>query len=119
MLTMVANSELHALAPDHRAVIVDMRRMSGVLFAAVLERGDSIGAFDCGDPWLAMSAIAGMSVRVAWWFRPPSPPTDEPLSSYPAEAATWLPDRDRDAEVIADAYADYALRIVGAVGADR
>jgi AcrR family transcriptional regulator len=114
LMVIVCNSELHALAPETRDRVIAMRHDAGVLVAAVIERGNSTGAFHCEDTWLALSAIAGMGVRVAWWYRPPSLRGDEsPLSDYPHEAATWLPESDKDVEAIASAYAEFALRIVG------
>ena len=113
-LTIVGNSELHALDAGHRDVIFELRHAAGQLVAAVIDRGRQTGAFDCDDTWLAMSAIAGMGVRVAWWFRPPELlGAESPTSSYPSRAASWLPTGDYDAGVIADAYAEFALRIVG------
>jgi hypothetical protein len=115
LLTIVANSELHALGSANRHTVLGLRHESGVLVAAVIERGIAEGVFDVDHTWIAMSAIAGMGVRIAWWFRP-APVADDgsPLDSYPAEAATWLPADANTPEAIADAYARYALRIVGA-----
>lgn len=114
LLAIVANSELHALGPDNRSRILGLRHDAGVLVASVIERGRSTGAFACDDTWMAMSAIAGMGVRVAWWFRPPELRDDRAVNSYAGEAATWLPPGDYTIEAIADAYAGFALRIVGA-----
>jgi AcrR family transcriptional regulator len=111
LLAIVCNSELHALAPDNRARIMGMRHDAGVLVAAVIDRGNANGAFDCKDPWLALSAIANMGIRVAWWYRPPFLRVED---SYPSEAATWLPAGDYSVETIADAYAEYALAVVHA-----
>jgi AcrR family transcriptional regulator len=115
LLTIVCNSELHALAPEHRARISAIRHDDGVLVAAVIERGNASGAFHCPDPWLALGAISGMAVRVAWWFRPPGlQGSDSPLSSYAKDAASWLPEGDYSVEAIAEAYAGFALDIVRA-----
>jgi AcrR family transcriptional regulator len=115
LLAMVANTELHALTDEHRAEAVGVRHASAVLFTSVLERGNSIGAFRCPDPWLALSAIGSMTIRLASWYRPLwMRGDDSPLGSYPREAMTWMPEGDDDLEVIADAYAEYALLIVKA-----
>lgn len=115
LLTIVCNSELHALAPDHRQHVAGLRHEAGILVAAVIERGKARGAFDCPDTWLALSAIAGMGVRVAWWYRPPAlAQSESPLAGYPRTASTWLPEGDYTVDAIADAYAEFALRIVGA-----
>jgi AcrR family transcriptional regulator len=115
LLTIVCNSELHALAPGNRERVVSLRHDAGVLVAAVIERGNASGVFSCDDTWLALSAIAGMGVRVAWWYRQPAAlDADSPLDNYPGQASTWLPTADHSIEAIADAYAEYALKIVGA-----
>jgi AcrR family transcriptional regulator len=115
LLTIVCNSELHALAPGNRDRVVNLRHDAGVLVAAVIDRGNAAGVFACDDTWLALSAIAGMGVRVAWWYRQPAAlDADSPLDTYPGQAATWLPKADHSIEAIADAYAEYALKIVGA-----
>jgi hypothetical protein len=115
LLTIVDNSELHALGDDNRARVLGLRHDSGVLVAAVIDRGVAAGDFTIDHTWLAMSAIAGMGVRVAWWFRPAWMRADDnPLTSYPVEAATWLPPEVDTPDAVADAYAGYALRIVGA-----
>jgi AcrR family transcriptional regulator len=114
LLTVVANSELHALSGENRDRVLRLRHDSGVLVAAVVERGRAEGAFHVDQTWLAMSAIAGMGVRVAWWFRPEGlRAADSPLNNYPNAAATWLPPEVDSPGAVADAYAEYALRIVG------
>jgi AcrR family transcriptional regulator len=115
LLTIVDNSELHALGDDNRGRVLRLRHDSGVLVAAVIDRGVAEGAFNVDHTWLAMSAIAGMGVRVAWWFRPSwMRSVGDPLASYPVEAASWLPAEVDTPDAVADAYAAYALRIVGA-----
>jgi hypothetical protein len=50
LLTIVANSDLHALSAENRARVMSLRRDFGVLMVAVIERGASSGAFDCAHP---------------------------------------------------------------------
>ena len=114
LLTIVANSELHALSDDHRGEVVRLRHDSGLLFASIIERGNRLGAFACEHVWVAMSAIASMGIRVAWWFRDQSTRDDGPLGAYADEAMAWLPEADHNIDAIADAYAEYALLIVHA-----
>lgn len=115
LVTIVANTELHALSEENRQRALDVRHDSGVLFAAVIERGREAGVFKVDDVWLAMSAIGAMGIRVAWWFRPPALRGDDsPLTEYPREAAAWLAGRDYTVESLATAYADFALRMLGA-----
>ncbi|MBV9664330.1 MAG: TetR family transcriptional regulator [Actinobacteria bacterium] len=114
LLTIVCNTELHALAPENVARVLRLRHDSGVLIAAVIERGNAEGVFHCKDTWLALSAIAAMGIRVAWWCRPPGLRGDNPQAEIAAEQARWLPEDDYSVESIADAYAEFALQIVGA-----
>lgn len=115
LLVIVCNGELHALTPEHRGHIIGLRQGTGEPFIAVIARGNEAGSFHCDDPWLALSAIAAMGIRVGWWYRPPAlRGEDSPLSDYPQWAASWLPQADYDVDAIADAYADFALKIVGA-----
>jgi AcrR family transcriptional regulator len=115
-LAVAANAEMHALSPEHRERVYMVRRDSARLIVAAIERGNALGAFSCPDPWMALSAIGGMCLRIAWWHRQQDG-SDGPLSSYPAETATWFPDGGYDIEDIAAAFADYALKIVSAVPA--
>jgi AcrR family transcriptional regulator len=114
LLTISANSELHALNAEHLATIGGLRHDAGTLLTAVVERGNSEGVFDCPEPWLPMSAVAGMGLRVAWWFRPAVAVDSGTLSAYPRQAATWMRPEDYTIERVMDAYADYALKIFGA-----
>ncbi|MCU1590797.1 MAG: amtR [Frankiales bacterium] len=114
LLTISANSELHALNAEHLATIADLRHDAGTLLTAVVERGNSEGVFDCPEPWLPMSAVGGMCLRVAWWFRPAVAVDEGTLSAYPRQAATWLRPEDYTIERVMDTYADYALKIFGA-----
>jgi hypothetical protein len=115
MLAIAVNSELHALNSEHEAQILSLRHDSGVLLTAVVERGRRSGAFHCPDPWLPLSAVAGMCLRVAWWFRPDVAAEEPgPLTAYPQQAASWLRPEDYTIDSVMDAYADYAVRIFGA-----
>jgi AcrR family transcriptional regulator len=115
LVTIVCNTELHALSVENRDRVLAIRHDTGVLIVAVIERGRDAGVFDVDDVWLAMSAIGAMGIRVAWWFRPPSlRGEDSPLAEYPREAATWMPGDRYSIESIADAYAEFALRVLAA-----
>lgn len=98
MLAVVANAELHSLTPEFAAAALELRRHSQQMFIDVIERGRALGDFDVVDPWLATSAIGGMGLRVAHWYTP---------------AFERTPDQ------VADIYADFALRLVGARRARR
>jgi AcrR family transcriptional regulator len=113
LLTIVCNTELHALRDENRDRILGLRHDTGALIEAVIERGNALGDFSCAHPWLAVMAVGAMGQRVAWWYRPPASTGDaSPLSNYPSEAAKWL-SKDYDLDTIANEYAEYALSIVG------
>jgi AcrR family transcriptional regulator len=93
LLALVANQELHALSPERAAPALALRQQATDLAARVLDSGVRSGAFTVDDPLLAGLAITAMGIRVASWFGPDQPYTRDQL---------------------ADAFARYALRIVGA-----
>jgi AcrR family transcriptional regulator len=115
LLAISVNSELHALNPEHEEQILTLRHGAGVLLTAVVERGRAAGVFDCPDPWLPLSAVAGMCLRVAWWFRADVAAEEPgPMTAYPQQAASWLRPEDYTIDSVMDAYGEYALRIFGA-----
>ncbi|CCH31284.1 TetR/AcrR family transcriptional regulator [Actinosynnema sp. NPDC047251] len=92
LLAAVTNSELHALAPAQLAPSLELREACRRLMHDVMAQGVADGTFSVPDPTLAAIAIGGMDMQVAQWFGPDQP--------YPAD-------------VVADHYARFALRIVG------
>jgi len=92
MLAIVANSELHVLNAELAGPAATLREQSTQLLAEVIERGRRAGVFSVPDTWLAVAAIGGMGLRVAYWF-----------SSH----------HELSAETVADTYAQFACRIVG------
>ena len=93
MLAVVANTELHALSTELGAATFELRRQSVRLFEDVVRRGVERGVFHVPHSWLAAAAIGAIGMRVAHWF---------------------TPGFELDAEGVADVYATFALRIVGA-----
>lgn len=93
MLAVVGNSELHMLSPALGAPILQLRRNSEQILIDVVQRGIERGLFKVPHAWLSVAAIGGMGLRVAFWYAP----------------ATGIP-----AEQVADAYAQFALRVLGA-----
>ncbi len=93
VLAVVANAELHALSAAAAAPAMELRRRSEMLVAEVILRGVRVGTFQVLDPLLALTAIGGMGLRVAHWY---------------------TPDCGKTVKEIADAYAEYALRLLGA-----
>ncbi len=93
MLAIVANSELHVLSKALAAPSNVLREQSGQLLVDVIERGRTSGVFSVPNTWLALAAIGGMGLRVAYWY---------------------TADHELSAETVADTYAQFACRIVGA-----
>ncbi|SCF08885.1 DNA-binding transcriptional regulator, AcrR family [Micromonospora viridifaciens] len=92
LLALVANHELHALSPERAAPALELRDDARRLLLAALERGTAAGEFDVADVTLAGIAIGSLGMRVANWFGPDQPYTREQ---------------------VADAFVDFALRLVG------
>jgi AcrR family transcriptional regulator len=93
MLAVVANAELHVLNEELGTAAFLLRRQSEDLLQDIITRGVENGIFHVPDPWLAVAAIGGMGIRVAYWFSP---------------------DYKRAAEEVADGYACFALRLLAA-----
>jgi AcrR family transcriptional regulator len=93
MLAVVSNTELHSLSPEMAAPVTATRDSSVRLIEEVIQRGVDVGEFDAPHVWLAVAAIGAMGIRVAYWF---------------------TSDFELDAEEVANAYAEFALRIVNA-----
>jgi AcrR family transcriptional regulator len=96
MLAVVANSELHMLSPELGAPIYEVRKQSEQILMAIAQRGIDRGLFQVPHAWLAVAAIGGMGLRVAFWFAP--------------EAG--IPAAD-----VAAAYAEFAVRLLQAPAA--
>ena len=93
MLAVVANSELHMLSAELGAPIFQVRKHSEQILMDIVERGIDRKLFKVAHPWLSVAAIGGMGLRVAFWF---------------------APETGIDAGLVADLYADFALRVLGA-----
>ena len=89
----IVNYELTALSPEHLREMREIRHQIDQEIRQVIEAGVAAGAFDTPDPRMATVALLSLGIDIARWY------TDE---------GNWTP------EVIADHYADLALRIVGA-----
>jgi AcrR family transcriptional regulator len=89
----VAATELRALDPEARAVVVDRRNAIESLFRRIVQDGADSGVFVVEDVALAVRAILDMASSVSSWYRP-----DGSLSG----------------DDIADRYVGLALAVVGA-----
>lgn len=98
LLALVANAELHALSAELAAPALALRTQAQELALGVVQHGVDAGVFHVPDVWLATAAISAIGVRVASWFG-----TDQPY----------------DRAQVADTYAEFATRIVGAATPER
>lgn len=92
LLAVITNDELHGLSPEQAAPALELRQACRQMLLDVLERGVKDGDFHVPDLLLASAALGSMGLRTAYWFDP-------------AQQFT----RDQ----VADANAEFALRIAG------
>jgi len=112
LLATIGHNDLHVLTGDALHRVTESRRDASKLMHAVVEHGNTTGAFRCEHPWLAVAAIASMGIRLAAWYRAPDHAVDPETDGYPTDISDWLPRFDR--ATVGDAFADYALAVVGA-----
>lgn len=93
MLAVVSNSELHVLSEELGAATLVLRQESTGLLEDIIKRGIEGGVFSAPNAWLAVAAIGGMGLRVAYWFSP---------------GGTF------SADAVAAGYAEFALRLLDA-----
>ncbi|MFD6392088.1 TetR family transcriptional regulator [Nocardia sp. NPDC060259] len=89
----IVNYELNSLSPEHRTEIRGIRHRIDQTIRELVERGIKKGVFDTPDARIAATALLSLGIDIARWYR---------------DEGDWSP------EDIATAYADMALRIVGA-----
>lgn len=92
MLAVVANTEMHALSEDTVRPVMAILQESESLLGGVLHRCTQQSTFDAPDLELALRAIGGMGMRVAFWYEPNCGKTPE---------------------YVADTYANFAMKLVG------
>lgn len=89
----VVNYELSALTPEHRTEILDLRHAIEKHVRDLVAAGVDAGEFDVPHQHLTAAALLSLGIDIARWYR---------------EGGSWSP------EHVGDAYAEIALRIVGA-----
>lgn len=98
MLAVVANTESHFLSPQLAEPLMTILQQSESLLAEVLLQCQEAQLFDVPDIYLALRAIGGMGMRVAFWYEP---------------GCGMSP------EYVADTYAAFALRLAGVAESSR
>lgn len=94
-LATVTTQEQHHLSPEALAPAAALRGASLMLAETIVARGQEQGLFDLPDPEIARVALGSLGIAVIHWY---------PLAA----------DR-RTPEQVGEAYAELALRLVGAV----
>ncbi|AXK89177.1 TetR family transcriptional regulator [Nocardia farcinica] len=89
----IVNYELNSLSPEHLNEIRAIRQQIDQTMRDLVQRGIEQGVFDIPDARIASTALLSLGIDIARWYR---------------DAGHWTP------EDIATAYAEMALRIVGA-----
>ncbi|GAA0903545.1 TetR/AcrR family transcriptional regulator [Pseudonocardia zijingensis] len=89
----VCQYELAGLAPEHLDVVLDLRQRFAALMRSAVERGSREGVLDVPDVNHAVRAVLSLGVDLVRWYRLDGADTPEGLG---------------------DAYADLALRMLGA-----
>ncbi len=92
----VTNNEVRNLDPANRAAIVAKRDVYAARVRAIIEDGCQAGRFDTTSPRLAAFAVLEMGNGAKSWFRPDGRYSDTSVARQ---------------------YGEFALRIVGDVGA--
>lgn len=94
-LAKVVQYELHGLTDDHYREVTAIRRDTSAILARVVDEGLATGEFDVDDAGDVVLAISSLCVDVCRWF----------------------PSRTHsDADALARAYADLAVRMVAPRG---
>jgi AcrR family transcriptional regulator len=89
----IVNYELSALEEPHLAEIRALRSAIDAEVQGLVAAGVASGAFDCPDPRVAAAALLSLGIDIARWYE---------------DGGGWTP------EELGEAYADIAVRIVGA-----
>lgn len=89
---LIVNRDVGSLEEPARSRVLEVRRRHERAIRSLIEEGVQTGRFTVTEPALASFGILEMCVSVARWFRE---------------------DGQLPAEVIADRYSEYALRLVG------
>jgi AcrR family transcriptional regulator len=110
LLATIGHNDLHVLSGAALHRVAQTRRDAVDLVLAIIVRGNEMGVFDCAQPWLAVTAIAGMGIRVAAWYRPPGHHLDAGSEGYPSEVRDWMP--QFTIEEVGQTFAGYALDFV-------
>ncbi len=86
----VCQYELAALAPDHYAEILELRRQYTAVFRQAVIRGIDEGTFAPVDVHRVVRAVLSLGIDLARWYRSEGPDSPEQLGDFYAELALGM-----------------------------
>ena len=86
----VSQYELAALAPEHYAEILQLRRQSTDIFRQAVGRGIDEGTFAAVDVHRVVRAILSLGVDLVRWYRTGGPDSPEQLGKFYADLALGM-----------------------------
>lgn len=86
----VSQYELGALAPEHRAEVLELRRSSTAMFHDAVRRGIEEGTFAAVDVHRVVRAVLSLGVDLVRWYRPDGADSPEQLGEFYAELALGM-----------------------------
>jgi AcrR family transcriptional regulator len=81
----VADEQLHALDPDNRALVVELRDRYETLLQELVGAGRDLGGWRVSHVGVVSSAIATMCTQVDAWYRPDGELTPEQIGAIYAD----------------------------------
>jgi hypothetical protein len=81
----VADEQLHALEPDNRAVVVELRDRYEALLQELVGAGRDLAGWRVSHVGVVSSAIATMCTQVDAWYRPDGELTPERIGAIYAD----------------------------------
>jgi AcrR family transcriptional regulator len=109
-LSRVCTNELRGLGDDSLTEILALRMESIGQVVGVLRQGSDAGEFTVDDVFLTAMAIFGMVIRIANWYSG----NQADLEFGPVLDSDRTPSALYSVDRVAEAYAEMALRLVGA-----
>jgi AcrR family transcriptional regulator len=89
-LARVTNNEFKFLDGRQAEAILALRSATELMMFDVIDRGKQLGEFRIADPFLAVTAIGAMGIRVAEWWRPELPVDPDHVAATYAQFAVDL-----------------------------
>jgi AcrR family transcriptional regulator len=83
----VTQYEMHALTPEHRAVVVAQRREFHRLMRTALEAGIRAGAFEVADLHRTTHSLLALGIDLIRWFDPSVDPDKVSVARHNADLA--------------------------------